>query len=134
MLSEKLTEEGVLEAQIYFFEFVIRNMLIPGQVENWVAIVDVGYESLFSFVGLMKTTITFLSNTYRNRMFALYLVRCPTSVSMIWRVVRPFMEEETINKVNFFDNEKALPLFEYLDPSQLEKRHGGTRENIKDFW
>lgn len=43
ILKAELSEEDLLSTQIYFFEYIMRNCLIPGQVENWVAIIDSNY-------------------------------------------------------------------------------------------
>jgi hypothetical protein len=51
----------------------------------------------------MKKSFTFLSDTYRSRMFVCYVVRIPTSISFIWAIVKKFLEEETVRKINFFD-------------------------------
>ena len=71
----------------------MRNLLIPGQVENWVAIIDVGFNGMFSLMGSIKDSIVFLSNTYRSRMFVAYMARCPTSMYFLWGIAKKFMEE-----------------------------------------
>jgi hypothetical protein len=76
-------------------------------VENWVAIIDVGYEGLFSIVSSVQDAITFLSNTFRCRMFVAYLVQCPGSISFAWAVAKRFMQEDTIRKINFFDDQRV---------------------------
>lgn len=43
------------EALYYFFEYIISNMMIPGQVENWVLMMD------FDDIGVLNMTVTFLS-------------------------------------------------------------------------
>lgn len=77
--------------QIYFFEYVIKHYFIPGQVENWVALVDSGYQGLFSMIDTMKRAFSFLSDTYRSRLFACYNVRITTSISIIWGIVKRFL-------------------------------------------
>jgi hypothetical protein len=42
------------EALYHFFEYIISNMMIPGQVENWVLIMD------FDDIGVLNMTVTFL--------------------------------------------------------------------------
>jgi hypothetical protein len=71
---------------------VIKNYLIPGQVENWIALVDSGYQGLFSLMDSMKKAFAFLGDTYRSRLFAAYNVRITTSISMIWTVIKQFLE------------------------------------------
>lgn len=103
MMTVGLTSEDLLEAQKYFFEMVLQNFLLPGQVETWVAIIDVGYRNLASLIGPMKDSIGFLSNTFRNRMSICYVVRIPMSLSFIWRIIKNFLHEDTEKKINFLD-------------------------------
>lgn len=98
-----MNEDQLLEAQTYFFEYVLRNMLIPGQVENWISIIDAGETGLFSLASSMKRSMTFLSDTYRSRMFVCYVVRIPSSISFVWAIAKKFLQEETVRKINFFD-------------------------------
>lgn len=108
----------------------MKNFLIPGQVENWISVIDAASIGVFSLVSSMKKSFSFLSDTYRSRMFVCYVVRIPTSVSFIWGIVKRFIEEETVKKINFFDDQTIEPLLEFCNPSQLEKKFGGTLENI----
>lgn len=96
-------KEDLLEAQVYLLEYVIRNYLVPGQVENWVGLIDSGYQGLFSMIDAMREAFTFLADTYRSRLFACYNVRITTSISIIWGIVKKFLEDDTIEKINLFD-------------------------------
>lgn len=103
LLQLKPSDEELLETQTYFLEYVIRHYFIPGQVENWVAIVDSGYQGLFKMVDSMKKAFSFLTDTYRSRLFAAYNVRITTSISIIWGIVKRFLPQDTIEKINLFD-------------------------------
>lgn len=115
---------------------MIRQLLIPGQVENWVVIIDVAETGVFSLVSSMKRAFSFLSETFRSRMFACYVVRIPSSISFVWSIVKKFLEEETVRKINFFDEQTIEPLLEYCAPEQLERKFGGTLPDIPEgqFW
>ena len=67
-------------------------MLIPGQVENWIVIIDAASTGVFSLVGTMKKSFTFLSDTYRSRMFVCYVCRVPSSISFLWGIVKKFID------------------------------------------
>lgn len=110
IIKLEMTEEQILETQTYFFEYILSNLLIPGQVENWVAIIDAANTGLFSLVGTMKKSFSFLSDTYRSRMFVCYVARVPTSISFIWGIVKKFLDEETVKKINFLDEQIIEPL------------------------
>jgi hypothetical protein len=92
MVRLKPSEEELQETQIYFFEYVIHHYFIPGQVENWVALVDSGYQGLFQLADTMKRAFAFLSDTYRSRLFAGYNVHITTSISFLWGVAKRFLE------------------------------------------
>jgi hypothetical protein len=136
IIKANMTEDELIETQTYFFEYVIKNYLIPGQVENWIAIVDVAQTGLISLISSMKRSFTFLSDTYRMRMLVCYVVRIPTSISLIWTLVKQFLDEDTVRKINFFDDQTVEPLLEYCNPSQLERKFGGALEDIAEgrFW
>lgn len=119
MINSGMTEQELLSCQKFFFEKVLNYYLLPGQVETWVAIIDVGYQNLFSLIGPLQSSISFLSNTYRSRMKIAYLVKCPTSISFLWSIAKKFMHEETIKKINFLKSNVVTPLLEFANPSQL---------------
>ena len=54
----------------------------------------------------------------------------------IWKVMKTFLDEETIEKINIFDEKVPEPIFQYAHQSQLERRFGGSMEDIKegDYW
>ena len=105
-------------------------MMIEGQVENWISIIDIGFKSLFSVIGPAKTSMLFLMNTFRNRAFALYALNAPFSAWTCWNIVKPFLEQQTVDKLNMFNKSNPEPLFEYLNPKQIEERFGGTAPNL----
>lgn len=101
--------------------------MLPGQVETWVAIIDVGYQNLTSLVGPMKASFAFLANTFRNRMRIAYVVRIPGALSFLWMIIKNFLHEDTAKKINFLDDQAVAPLLEFTNPSQLEVKYGGTQ-------
>ena len=93
IINLDMNEDEIIETQTYFFENALRNLLIPGQVENWITLIDAAHTGLFSLVGSMKKSFSFLSETYRSRMFVCYVARVPTSISILWGIVKKFLEE-----------------------------------------
>ena len=49
---------------------------------------------------------------------------------MIWEVVQKFLDAETVNKINLFDDLRPLPLYEMANRSQFEQKFGGTLPNL----
>lgn len=46
---KKINENAMIRGVTFFLEVIVRNMLIPGQVENWVILLDFNNMGLFSF-------------------------------------------------------------------------------------
>lgn len=117
-----------------FFQKVLEDLLLPGQVETWVAVVDIGFQNLMSMVGPLKTSFGFLSNTFRCRMRYCYVVRPSGPVSFLWGITKKFLHEDTVKKINFVDNERIEELLKFTNASQLEMKFGGSQPNMTEFW
>lgn len=56
----------------------------------------------------------------------------PRIFSMLFAIVKPFLSENTVNKISIFDSNEAnwkKAVEEVIDPSQLPIRYGGRVEN-----
>ena len=82
----------------------MKHFLIPGQVENWIALVDSNYQGFFSLVGALKKSFTFLANTYRSRLYCAYNVRINYPIKLVWEVCQKFLDEETVRKINLVED------------------------------
>lgn len=94
-----LEEKVFLEAAGYFFQFVVENCMIEGQVENWVTIVDLGQIGMFSLAGTILNIIGFLSKHFKCRLYHNYLLNCPGSLKFFWGVAKKAMSEDQIMKI-----------------------------------
>ena len=55
IVDMKASTEDLLDTITYFFMYLIDNLLIEGQIETWVSIIDVNMLGLFSFAGVILT-------------------------------------------------------------------------------
>jgi len=120
----------------YFLEYVIHNMLLPGQVERWVFIEDLKGMGITSipFAALSKI-LSFLQNNFRSRLHKMYIMNSPTSLYFSWKMIKPLLEETTTAKINFSKDNKNEDLWKHTNKSQVEQRFGGTAANIdQDYW
>ena len=67
-------------------------------------------------------------------MFVCYVTRIPTSISFVWGIVKNFLDESTVKKINFIDEQVIEPLMEFCNPEQMEVKYGGTLPDIREFW
>ena len=84
-------------------DFLIRNCLIPGQIENWTVIVDMTNIGLTSIPkSMLQGMIAAMSKNYRGRMFRLFAVSVAWLVRGLWKVVKPMIDEFTATKINIY--------------------------------
>ena len=53
---------------------------------------------------------------------------------MIWKMLKGLLDEAIRKKVELFNKPDPDVIFTFANPKQIEKRFGGTKENITDFF
>lgn len=53
---------------------------------------------------------------------------------IFWSGIKGFLEEQTVKKIQMFDNNVPKPLFVHAHPAQVEQKYGGTKPNMTSFW
>lgn len=80
-------------------EFMINNLLIEGQVENYVLIMNLESFSMGQ-KGLVSKILGFTSNSYRGRLFVSYLLGAPGLLRFGWNsLASNFVSENTLRKI-----------------------------------
>ena len=126
ILALKIKENDLKEVLGYFFQFMIENCLIEGQVETWISIIDLNNESIFSLGGALMNIISFLSSIFKARVCHTYLLRCPSSMKMLWSMIKKVLNEDQIRKLTFTDKNYLKPeYFERINRKQVERKYGG---------
>ena len=70
-------------------------------------------------MGSLKASFVFLSNTYRMRLYTCFNCRTNLPLRLIWEVVQKFLDAETVNKINLFEDLRPYPLYEIAHLSQF---------------
>ena len=118
-----------------FFQFIIENLLIEGQIEQWVIIIDLGNASIFSLGKSMLDIIVHLSAIFKVRAVHNYLINCPSSIKILWKALKSALNEDQIRKISMSEKKKLKPdTFRKINPSQVEEKYGGTYKNIETYW
>mmetsp|Transcript_35566 Transcript_35566/g.32050 ORF Transcript_35566/g.32050 Transcript_35566/m.32050 type:complete len:292 (+) Transcript_35566:118-993(+) len=127
--------ETTLESITYFLTYVIENLLLPGQVENWVIIQDMGKMGITELpLKMLKTVMDFLQNNFRARLYKMYAVNAPSTIYWGFKLVKPLLEETTANKIHFTKEGVNEEMWTHINKTQVEKRFGGNAENNEKFW
>ena len=111
----------------FILEFIQEVMFIPGQIENWVLIVDIKKFRTADIIN-HKKLIAELFTHYPCRLGAMYLLRGGKNVHGL----NKFLPQNTLCKLKVV--EKEMDMLNEFNPQQLEIRYGGSAPNIKTFW
>lgn len=97
--------DNYFRATVYAHEFAINNMFLPGQVESWVTIYDLGSTGLSDIpMSAMKKVAGDLSLNYSGRLSKMFVVNAPGSVVFIWKMVQGFLSDTTTNKIKLSED------------------------------
>lgn len=129
-LKDKHPFEEWLNCVIFFMEYLINNLLIPGQIENWNIITDLGGVSLIFLPGDLKKIMGVLQSNYRCRLYVNFIIGMSTILRGIWAFVKSFLDETTVKKIRFLNDDTMSEIFEFINRDQVEERFGGTAKNI----
>ena len=124
-----------IDATVFLMQFVVENMIIPGKVENWVNLVEMNHQGLteLPLKSLMKLTGV-LQDLYKCRLAHSFIINPPSSIYYIWKLFSPFIDRVTQSKIIIVKEGVGQEMMKIYDLNQLEKRFGGTSENLTEFW
>jgi len=114
---------------IFFMQYLINNLLIPGQMENWTLIIDVRNVSLYSLPSDFKKLMGILSSNYRCRLFVNYIFGMSAVLNIFWKIIQLFLDETAKKKIKFIRDGNKDDIFTYINRSQIEKKYGGNSED-----
>ncbi|XP_060077261.1 SEC14-like protein 2 [Ylistrum balloti] len=71
--------------------------------------------------------VTLVEDNYPERLKFIFIINAPKIFPVIWKLVRPFVAEETRKKIKVFGTTNYKDtLLEYIDADQLPAAYGGT--------
>jgi hypothetical protein len=129
-LSKLYPYEDFLLSIIYFIEYIIKTMLIPGQVESWIIIADVSGISMFKPPTDLMSILKILQSNYRCRLAIIYILGMNSVLNLLWTVVKQFLGPNTQKKIRFLKENTKNDIFTYINPEQVEEKLGGLAKNV----
>jgi len=127
---KKFSYDNWLNAIVFFTEYVINHMLIPGQVETWNIIADLNNVSLLSLPSDFQKFVKFLQTNYRSRLNLSFVFGMNRFLDFLWRIIRNFLHANIQKKIIFLNDANKNLLFANIIPEQLEAKYGGKAENL----
>lgn len=117
---------------IYLMEFLVNKTLVKSRVENWNIIVDFGELTMVNIPYALKDIFSAFKGIYRCRLYKLYLLNMNFVFSIVWNIVKMIMGPTLEAKACKVDTNDGSydKLFQCINRSQVEKKYGGTAENL----
>lgn len=110
-------------------------MFIPGQVENWTVIYDLGGMGITDIpISAIKGTTQKMSQNYGGRLYKMFVVNAPGTIYFTWKMVSAFLDPVTVDKIKISKTNYEKSMYDCMDPSQFEEKYGGKQPNRKEFW
>lgn len=108
--------------------------MLPGQIENWIVITDLDNQSLRQIPFMeLRNLIEILKTNFRCRMITDFVVNSPFSIKIIWRTIKPFIPEKTVNKIKILGSGPIKELKSLFASHQYEEKYGGSAPNATVF-
>lgn len=129
-LKEKYSFDEWLNFVIFFMEYLVNNLIIPGQVENWNIITDLTGVSMLFLPSDLKKIMNILQANYRCRLYINFIIGMSAFLRGIWAFVKSFLDEMTVKKIRFLNDSSLSEIVALINEDQVEQRFGGKAPNI----
>lgn len=121
MEQNVMTDQTIL-AWSFMIEYMLKNMHLPGQIENWVMIWDVNKLGITEIPAkLVGKIVGWLSDNYRCKTRRMFILNTTLAVKMAWSIVQAFLREPTRKKISLTNKSSDPELFERVDHGQIGK-------------
>jgi len=125
----------VTKALTFGLEYIINELMLPGQVENWIFISNVKGMGLASLaVQNVRKLFAYLQDHYKCRLYRMYLINASSTIYIPWSIIKTFLDGDTVSKVQFYKTQVPSNLFKHTHTSQIEEKYGGTATNTSGSW
>lgn len=125
--------EAVQAASAFFCDFVVKKLLVPGRVENWVMIIDLNDVGMTSLPAKKVQAIVGLTQKhFGGRLFRQFIINMSFMMRKASSLFLNFVDEITQKKI-FFHNDKTYKpdLAQLIQVECLEKKYGGRKPDIR---
>jgi len=93
--------------------------------------------SSFSYLKMAKEIVDILQNHYPERLAVAFVISAPWFFSLFWKMVSPFLNDVTKNKLKIINGNDFSPIYEIIDLDELEEDYGGKcafKYNFDTHW
>jgi hypothetical protein len=85
-------------------------------------------------MGVIKSMTQKMSANYGGRLYRLWFVNAPMTISVSWKLVSAFLDQVTVDKIKISRSSTNDDMWTLCDHSQVEKKYGGTQADRTSYW
>ena len=133
ILQNKLdyfSNSDVVNVCLFVCQYAVNNLLIPGQIENWIMFFNLKGTSLLSLPEPIKLLVKELSDNFNFRLFKCYVLGMSFIMRILYKFVCTFIGQPNEDKIVILQGRKDKHLFDDFNQDNLEKRFGGKAEDL----
>jgi len=124
--------EDWLNSLFYLINYTIENCLLPGQIENWNIICDVGNISLMTIPSELRSVLSQLQSHFRCRLYKMFIINASTFLSVLWNIIKTFLDGSTERKIKIIGKgSEPFNEFKHIRKCQIEKKFGGVANDTE---
>jgi hypothetical protein len=129
-LMDKLdyTFEEVSQAILFFMNYIVNYMLIPGQIENWILICDlkdVGLSKMPQFKSILSSLTKFRCRVIKN-----YILHLGGIIKVAAQSILSLMGSASAKKLVVVEKKNLEVMQELIRKENLQQKYGGTAPNV----
>ena len=103
---------------------------VPGKVENWVIINDLGGVSVFKIPFSTLNDLTkMLEQNYRTRLYRIYLVNAPWTMKLLFDLFKS-LDKNIQKKIHVSGKQFLEQMYEHIEKDEIEQKFGGNKPNL----
>ena len=124
------SDDDIYNASIFICQYMVNYMMIPGQIENWIMIVNMDGTSILSIPESVKKLMKALSNYFIARLFRCYILGLNAFLRIIYKIICNFVVKSTVEKVIVLDDKNDKRKDKDINPENIEERFGGKATDL----
>ena len=122
------TFEELSQALLFFMNYIVNYMLIPGQIENWFLICDLNNIGI-SQIPLFKKILSALSK-FRCRVIKNYILNLSGFIKFALQSVLSILGSSSAKKIVVVEKNHFEVMQDYILKENLQEKHGGISPNL----
>lgn len=131
LFASGVTHDALVRHYVFSSEFLYQ-YLNTGEEAKTITVLDCAGVRLLKLptdvLRFIKTANALLSSHYPERAFKVLIVNAPVSFTVVWKVVKGFIDKQTLAKIKVVRGKRAVlsALKEHIDVDDIPKRYGGN--------